>query len=337
MSIKETLFSLSDATAVGNITEAANLAYNMLSEYCPCEKGMGSTVFGFLKGESDYTIMLDAHIDQIAFVVTDIDDNGFLTVSNVGGIDLRMLPSRRVIIHSKQKVMGVFCATPPHLSVGETEYNDISKIKIDTALGEKAKDIIEVGDFVTFSTTPFELLSEKVAGPYFDNRAGVACLIETAKRLKDEKLPVNVAFVFSDGEELGLRGTRTATFKVNPEEAIVVDTSFGLAPEVKESVSGRLGFGAMIGISPCLDSTVSKKLIDKAKEKGINYQTEVMASTSGTNADMIAVTREGVKTGTVSIPIRNMHTDCEILSLKDLEDTTRLLCEYIRNGGAKND
>ena len=186
MDIKQTLFSLSDADAIGNIRDASDLAFNMLSEYIPCEKDKNLTVIGFLKGESDYTLMVDAHIDQIGMIVTDVDDNGFLTVAKSGGIDIRTLPSRRVTVHGKEKITAVFCSTPPHLSSGETEYTDISAIKLDTALGKKAKEIINVGDYVTFRNKPQELMNNRVAGRSFDDRACVACVIEIAKRLQDK-------------------------------------------------------------------------------------------------------------------------------------------------------
>ena len=337
MSIKETLFALSAADGVGTLKEASDVAFKELSKYCECEKQDNLTVIGVLKGNSDYTLMLDAHIDQIAMIVTNVDDNGFLTVAKSGGIDLRALPARRVTIHGKEKIKGVFCSTPPHLASGEVEYGDISTLKIDTFLGEKAKEVITIGDYVTFESEPFDLLGDKVAGRSFDDRAAVACLIEVAKRLSDKELPLNVAFVLSDGEELGLRGTRTATYKVNPNEAIAVDVSFGDGIGISPEESGKLGKGAMIGIAPTLDSSVSRKLINLAKDKNIPYQNEVMGSRTGTNADMISVSREGVKTVTLSIPLRNMHSEVEILDLNDLESVCNLLCEYVLSGGVMND
>ncbi len=336
MDIKEILFELSNSDAVGYVTEARDIAYTMLSKYCECKKSDTLNVFGYLKGESDYTVMLDAHIDQIAFIVTDVDDNGFLTVSNVGGIDLRQLPSRRVIIHGKQKVTGVFVSTPPHLGGKDTDYSDITAIKIDTALGNNAKDIISVGDIVTFATEPISLLGDRVSGKSFDDRAGCAVIIETAKRLSKEKLPVNVAFLLSDKEEIGQGGAKTGAFRLTPDEAVILDVSFGDTPGIAPEKTGELTKGAMIGISPLLDKAMSDKLMSVASSKNLPYQTEVMSGNSGTNADVIAVTKEGVKTATVSIPLRNMHTDCEILSVCDLENTVELLCEYIRNGGVKN-
>lgn len=336
MDIKDILFKLSNEDALGSVEDASTLAYDLLSEYCQTEKTDTLTIIGFLKGDSDYTLMLDAHIDQIGMVVTNIDDHGFITVAKSGGIDLRALPSRRVTVHGKEKVTAVFCSTPPHLVTSETKYEDITKIKLDTALGGRAKKVISVGDYVTFCAQPKELLNNRVCGRSFDNRASVACLIEMAKRLSDKKLPFNVAFVLSDGEEVGLRGVRTAGFKVNPKEAVVIDVSFGDGIGISEEECGKLGQGAMIGVSPILDSKISKKLINIAKEKGIPYQLEAMGGKTGTNADMVSITREGVKTCTLSIPLRNMHTETEVLDLRDLNSLCDLLCEYILSGGVQN-
>ncbi len=336
INIKETLFALSTADAAGCITDAADLAFDMLSEYCETEKTHNLTVMGFLKGEADYTLMLDAHIDQISMTVTNVDEKGFLTVSAAGGIDLRALPTRRVTVYGKEKITAVFCGTPPHLSKGDAEYKDIADLKLDTCLGEKAKDIVSIGDVVTFSTKPSVLNGTVVTGKSFDDRAAVACLIEVAKRLCGKKLPFNVAFVLSDGEELGLRGARPAAFKVDPNEAIVVDVSFGDGVGISEEECGRLGKGGMVGISPMLDRKMSNKLIRLAEEKGIPCQTEVMGRSTGTNADVVSVSKEGVKTVTLSIPLRNMHTDCEMVDLNDLENVCSLICEYVLGGGVMN-
>ncbi len=336
MEIKDLLFTLSELDSIGSITEASDKAYEILSQYTDAQKTNSNNIIGFLKGKTDYTVMLDAHIDQVGFVVTNIDDNGFLTVSNAGGIDLRALPSRAVTVHGKQKITAVFCATPPHLASSDTEYDDIGKIKLDTALGEKAKEIVSVGDFVTFKGECFALNENLVCGRSFDDRAGVTCLLEVARRLKGKELPVNVAFALSTGEELGLRGTRTATFQINPQEAIAVDVTFGDGPDISNEENCTLGEGGMIGLSPALDKTVSKKLIQIAEENNIPYGLEVMGSKTGTNADMIGVSREGVKTTTLSIPLRNMHTEVETLNLSDLYAVCDLLEQYVLAGGVLN-
>ena len=337
MDIKNVLFDLSQSCSLGSITEARDIAFDLLKNLTDTyEKTDNLTVIGTIKGESDYTLMLAAHIDEIGFTVTDIDDNGFLTVAKCGGIDLRTLPAKRVTVHGKKKVAGVFCSTPPHLAEGDASFEDISKFKIDTLLGKEAKDVISVGDFVTFATEPCELKGDLVCGKSFDDRAGVVALLSLAEKLKGNKLPITVKIVFTDMEELGVRGAITSAYKVNPDEAIAVDVSFGNAPDVKPTECGKLGEGAMIGIAPVLDKTMSKKLLNIAKEESIPYQTEVMGGRTGTDADALSISREGVKTGVVSIPLRNMHTDNEILDINDIESVSNLLKEYILRGGVKN-
>ncbi len=337
MDIKNLLFTLSGLDCIGSVTDATDKAYSILSQYTKATKTDSNNLIGFLKGKADYTVMLDAHIDQVGFVVTDIDNNGFLTVATVGGIDLRSLPSQAVTVHGKQKITAVFCSTPPHLSNGDAEYDNISKIKLDTALGEKAKDIISVGDYVTYNQECFELSSNIVCGRSFDDRAGVVCLLELAKRLSSKDLPVNVAFCLSSGEELGMRGVRTAAYEIEPEEAIALDVTFGNAPNVSPDESYNLGDGGMIGVSPTLNKSVSRKLINIAKENSIPYGIEVLAEKTGTNADMISITKGGVKTATLSIPLRNMHTAIETLDIRDMTAVCDLLEKYILEGGVLND
>ena len=337
MDIKNTLFELSRSSSLGNITEARDIAFNILKDLTDeCEKTYNLTVLGKIKGDTDYTLMLAAHIDEIGFTVTDIDDKGFLTVGKCGGFDLRTLPAKCVTIHGKEKVTGVFCSTPPHLAEGEQSFEDITKFKIDTLLGEKAKEIISLGDFVTFKNEPYCLSENIVGGKSFDDRAGVLSLLLLAEKLKGEKLPVNVVIALTDMEELGTRGAKTACFKVNPNEAIAIDVSFGNAPDVSPTECGELGKGAMVGIAPVLSKDMSRKLINVAKEKNISYQSEVMGGRTGTDADALSITREGVPSGVVSIPLRNMHTDTEVIDVSDVSAVVKLLYSYIMAGGIKN-
>lgn len=336
MDIKEILFSLSERDAIGTVTEARDTAREILGKYAEVKNVGNLSVVGFIKGKSDYTILLDAHIDQIGMIVTDVDSEGFLTVSNSGGIDIRALPARTVTVHGKERIPAVFCSTPPHLSKGETEYTDIAEIKLDTGLGEKAKTIVSVGDYVTFTALPAPLSGDLVTGRSFDDRSGVACLLEVAKRLYGKELPVSAAFLLSDGEELGMRGATTAAFNINADEAIAVDVSFGNGIGISETECGKLSEGAMIGVSPVLCRDLSDKLINTAEQNGIKYQLEAMGGKTGTNADVISVSRGGVKTCTVSIPLRNMHTEVETLSLADLNSVCDLLEKYILSGGLLN-
>lgn len=335
MDISELLFELSKRDCIGNVSEASDYAEEQLSRYADTKRVDGS-IIGFVKGKADYTLLLDAHIDQVGMIVTNIDEEGFLTVAASGGIDIRALPSRTVTVHGKEKITAVFCSTPPHLASGETEYDDISKIKLDTMLGSKATEMISLGDYVTFQAKPCRLSGDAVTGRSFDDRAGVACLLKIAEELSGAELPVNVAFLLSDGEEIGMRGAVTAAFNAEPNEAVAVDVSFGNGIGISPEECGKLGAGAMIGFAPTLDGDISAKLVLLAENNGIKYQTEVMGGRTGTNADVISVSRSGVKTCTVSVPLRNMHTEAEVLRISDLNSVYDLLIKYILSGGVFN-
>ncbi len=337
MDIKSTLFSLSNLAGIGSITDASDFAFNTLSEYADTKRLAGLGVLGEIKGESNYTILIDAHIDEVGFIVTHISDDGFLTVQKCGGIDLRHLPSKVVTIHSEEKLTGVFVSTPAHLAKDDTVPDDITDIKIDTLLGAKAKEKIKVGDFVTFKANADTLKDTICVGKAFDNRAGVCALLELAKRLSTKKLPVTVKFLLSDGEELGLRGAKTAAYSTDIDESIVIDVSFGNGPDISEFECGKVSLGGMIGISPVLSKSISNKLLAIANNNKIKYQTEVMGGRTSTNADVISLNKDGVSTGLISIPLRNMHTDCEILDIADINSVCDILENYILLGGVKND
>lgn len=334
--IKNILSSLSGSVGIGNITEAADLAEQHLSHYGTVD------TFGVLgraltlKGERDYTVLIDAHIDEVGFVVTNVSHDGFLTVKNCGGIDLRHLSAKPVTIHSKEKLTGIFISTPPHLSKEDNVPEDISKIKIDTGLGAKAAELISIGDFVTFKTSPRFLNDNTVCSKSLDNRAGVAALILLADKLHREKLPVNVMLLLSDAEELGLRGARTAIFGKRIDEAVVVDVSFGDGPDIAPDKCGKLGGGTMVGVSAFLNSDITSSFKKIAKEKKIPHQIEGIGSGTSTNADVISVSERGIPTGLLSIPLRNMHTDTEVVDLRDIESVADILAKYILAGGIMN-
>ncbi|MBE6728628.1 MAG: M42 family metallopeptidase [Ruminococcaceae bacterium] len=333
MELKSLLKELTDSVYIGSIDSARKTIGRYL-DFCKTEKIGANSFCATLSGKTDKTLIIDAHIDEVGMVVTNVSDNGFVTVSNVGGIDLRQLPTKEVIIHGKKDVTGVFISTPPHLAKdGRSCTEEIGKIKIDTA-NKNAKNIINVGNFVTYKNSFLSLGENKICAKALDNRAGCAVLVLTANLLRDRELPFNVKFLFSDSEELGLRGAKTAVFDADADAAIVIDVSFGNAPDVPSDKSGKLGKGSMIGISPVLNKAITEKLISTAESNKIDYQKEVMGSSTGTNADVISVTKCGVPTALVSIPLRNMHTDSEVINIRDIENTVQLLYKFIISGGA---
>lgn len=326
---------LSDAVGIGHLRQATELAKAELAKYAEVEDFGTLGVIGRIDQNKPRTILLDAHIDEVGFVVTAVFEDGFLKVAPVGGIDPRILPAFPVTVHGKKgEIAAVFASTPPHLSKGETSVQEVGEILLDTGVESGIGDLVCVGDFVTYRAACRGLSEGRLAGKSFDDRCAVACLIEVAKRIAGKELPVNVIFSLAEYEELGTRGAKTASFAFSADEAVAIDVSFADAPDVPSAKCGKLGGGAMIGLSPVLSDPITKKLIDCAEKKNIPFQKEVMGGTTGTDADVISITKSGIPTGLVSIPLRNMHTPVEVIDLADIGSVCDLLEEYILAGGA---
>jgi len=330
---KELLKKLSEAVGLGHITEASEIAKAELLKYGTVRDfGSIGLVAEIDKGK-EKTVMLEAHIDEVGFIVTHVFESGFLKVSNVGGNDGRILPATPVTVHGKTDIPAVFSSNPPHLS-GENEVKTADEALLDTGLGEKVKDIVSPGDYVTYEKKFQELSGGRVCGKSLDDRAAVACLLEVASRVYDKDLPVNVIFCLSEQEELGTRGAKTAAFSIDCDEAVAVDVSFGDAPDVSPTKCGKLGGGAMIGISPILNRKITDKLTSVAKADNIPHQFEVMGGTTSTDADVISVSKDGIPCGLISIPLRNMHTPAEVIDMADLDSICDILEGYLLIGGA---
>jgi endoglucanase len=333
MDLKEVLFSLAEADgASGNESPAAEKALELLCEYCPDAKIVEGNVIGtFGKHEEGLPLLvLDAHIDQVGFIVTYITEEGFIKFDQLGGIDRRLLPAQPVVIHGKRDIKGVVCSVPPHLSNGSEvlKYEDTA---IDTGLTyDELADTVSLGDSITFDVKCRSLLGERVTGAAMDDRCGVAAILYALELLKDKKLKYNVTVIFSTQEELGERGAKIGAFTLDPDIALAVDVSFAFAPGENRKKCGELGKGAMIGISPSLSREISDGLINTAKNTGLSYQIEVMNGLTSTNADRYSVSRGGAKTCTISIPLRNMHTPVEVIDMADAKNTAELIAAYIK-------
>lgn len=328
---QNTIFRLADAWYAGGRGTAMEIAEELLRPVAKCKRLPGGLT-ATLKGKTDYTILLDAHIDEIALFVTSVQ-GGFVKVAAAGGFDSRMLPATPVVIHGKQEITGVFCSTPPHLLQGKSSVQKVEDMYIDTLL-EDAAELVRVGDPVTFATKAKALHFGAFTGKALDDRVACIALIETAQRLASAELPCNVCISLSDAEEIGSRGARVNAFSVMPDEAVAIDVSFASGPDIPEEKSGKPGAGVMLGISPVLDRRVTDTLRSLCEREQIAYQPEVIGAATSTDADVITLTGGGVPTGLCSIPLRNMHTTVETVWLSDVEETVRLLTAYCLNGGA---
>lgn len=326
----------SAAGVSGGEFPASAAALGLLGKYADnTEIDPFGNVIGYIgNDESKPLLLLDAHIDRIGLIVTYIGDDGFLKVGKCGGIDRRTLLAQTVTIYGKEPLKGVISTLPPHVASDSGKAAKLDEIVIDTGLsGERAKELISQGDFVTVDGVFSALSGNRVCSPATDDRAGVAALLYASELLKDEKeLPFRIAVQFAAQEEVGGRGAVISTFNIHPDYAIAVDVSFAQSKGVEASKAGKLGKGPMIGVAASLDREIFRSLVELAKEKEIPYQLEAMGGSSGTDADDIAVSRGGVRTGLVSIPQRYMHTPCEVLEIADIENTGRLVAEFVKKG-----
>jgi len=318
MAIKNLLTTLSNGAFIGNIDTIKNAVDEFLN--IKTEKDQNNNLYAFKDNGKEKTLLLEAHIDEIGFIITDIVD-GFLRVEAVGGIDPRMLFGQKVKFFGKKEVKGIFCSTPPHLKSKDEQKFDIKEMAVDTGLKD-AKEFLSLGNFGVFDVTADILLNNQITGKALDNRAGCVAVLNT---FKNANANYNLALLLSSGEELGHRGAIPGAFKVAPDYAIAVDVSFGECPSVASYKTAKLGSGAMVGISPILNEKVTNRLLTLSNNNGT---TEIMGGTSGTNADVISISKCGVKTGLVSIPLKNMHTPVEIVELNDVLAVSDLLIKF---------
>lgn len=287
---------------------------------------------------ADYTFLLDAHIDRIGFIVTEIDDSGFIKVDKVGGVDLRTILDAPVTVHAKEDLNGIVCCMPPHLSDGnEDKAVSIDNVWIDVGLpAEKVREAVSLGDSVTIFSKPKELINNRIYSAGLDNMAGVCSLLKVAEKLSREKINSRVIVLLSCQEETFTTGAKTVPFNYEIDECICVDVSFASQPDINDQYSRiKLGEGPILCVSPNLNKDIFNKLKATANKLNQNCQFEICNGRTGTNADHIAVNKSGIKTAVISIPEKNMHTQAEIIDMSDIDKTAELISEYILCGGVK--
>lgn len=275
----------------------------------------------------DKHILLDAHLDTIGFVVTGITDDGFVRVQKVGGVDMRTVEGMELTLHGKEDIYGVVCTVPPHLSKGEGKVSEESTAVADIGMTkEEAEKVLSLGDRASFRSNFTVLNSERVSSPYIDDRGGIAVLLKALEYTKTEN---EITLVCSVQEETGGTGAVCASFNADADLSLSVDVSFAATPDSDVKECGKMNGGAMIGFAPVLDRKHTELLVEIAKEKGIPYQKEIMNGKTGTNADHITVSKGGVPSVLVSLPIRYMHTPVETVDLRDIESCAKLVAEFL--------
>lgn len=276
-------------------------------------------------------LMLDAHIDEVGFIVTGIEE-GFLKLSEIGRPDVRQLPASQVKILTEPPIFGIVACKPVHvLSADEMNKNvKLDDISVDIGMSdEQAKKTVPLGTPVVFFSEFQELGENNYCGKAFDDRACMAIIIDALKKLEGKELEVDLIVMGSVQEEIGSRGAITGAYGAVPDYALVVDVTYGKTHDYKKNDAFILGGGPAIGVGPSLSRPLSDRLIALSKEKNIPYQIEVMGGDSGTNAWDIQINMEGVATAVLSLPLKYMHTPIETFCLKDAYAVSELIAAFV--------
>ena len=280
-------------------------------------------------------LLLDAHLDEIGLLVTGVED-GFLRFRSIGGVDPRMLPGRELWVLTQPPLPGVVACQPPHLHDGDAENKSIpiADLRIDVGLSqEQAEARIPVGTPVVYRGRCFALGAEQMCGKAMDDRSCFAVLLRAMELLADKQLDVDVYVMGSTREEVSGAGATVGTWSVQPDCCVAVDVTHGRTPDGPADKTFILGGGPAIGVGPNMTRWMTKRMLDKAKERKIPYQQEVMSGHTGTNGWEMQISREGVATSVLSLPLKYMHTPIETLSLCDLEQTAQLLAAFAEDLG----
>ena len=302
---------------------------------------MGNVV-GTIEGESDYSVVLAAHVDEIGFMTRHVTDEGFLQLDALGGWDPRVLRAQRVAVHTEQgEITGVIGSAPPHTQDDEEKESsrEVHDVHVDVGRdGESVAELVSVGDLVTMRQTT-EVMGDHVTGKALDDRVCVFAMLEAARRIEDPG--VTVHFAATTQEEVGLRGSEALGADLDPDLAIALDVT--VANDVPGFEDGdqvtRLGEGPAIKLkdsSVITNPKVNRRLRAVAEDAGIEYQLEVLPS-GGT--DTAGLQRAGGATpaGAVSIPTRYLHTVTESAHVADIAAMTDLLVAFLEEEDGSTD
>jgi len=276
-------------------------------------------------------VMISAHMDAIGMMVTHIQDS-FIRITEIGGIDHRILPGQPVIVHGREELPGVVVQPPGHLlpeSVGDGPV-EMKYLLVDVGFGpEELAEKVRVGDIVSYAQVPLELTGEALAGHTLDNRVSVAATTLCLEALQNRFHDWDVWAVASAQEEVTLGGAFTSPFDIQPDIAIVIDVCFAKGPGASDWQSLPFGEGVGLGYGPNIHPALYDAFEKKAKELEIPYHRDLMPKMSGTDAMAVQIVAEGIPCAVIGIPLRYMHTPVETVSLKDIRRAGRLMAEFI--------
>ncbi len=281
-------------------------------------------------------ILFDAHIDEIGMMVTEILDGGFLRVTNLGGIDTRILPAAEVNIYGRETIRGVISAAPA--KGDEKGLKPIGELFIDTGYSkEKLEEIVSLGTPVGFAPRYTALMNGRIAGKGFDDKSCAAIAVAALAGIDRSAQAGDVYLLLAVEEEVTMLGAKTGTAAIDPDYAMVVDVTFGETPDTKKGEAFPLGGGCVISLSASTDRRLTARVVELAKAAGIPYHRSVEPSGTGTDANATQYALCGIPTVVASLPIRSMHTYNELLDYADAEALSNLIAAFACDGGIAED
>ena len=304
-----------------------------------------NNVVATLKGADDFGVMVVGHADEIGMAVINVDENGYLYFSRIGGVDPSILPSQRVKVLTKNgPVRGVVGKKPAHLlDADDARLPKIHELWIDIGAKDKADALsrVRIGDPIIFGETFEELQNDFAIARNFDNRVGCWVAAETLRALcKVDGLKPTVYAVSSAQEETGVWGAGPIAYALKPRLGIAIDVTHATDyPALSKNRYGdvQMGKGPVVSRGVKTSEIVFELLEETAKKNSIPYQIEVEVGRTGTDADVMADRGAGIAVTVVSIPNRYMHTSTEMIHLADLDNCVKLLVEFIQTLGNQTD
>ena len=324
-------------------TDIQKVVKKRMQPYCHAVDGdVHGNLIAAWNPDAPIRVMLAGHCDQIGLMVNHIDESGFISFGGIGGIDPAVLPGTVVsILAETGEVAGVIGHKPVHLMSPEERGKqvDMRKLWIDIGAGDgkEARKLIRVGDPITFKLGVTHLGKNILASPACDDKVGLFVCME-ALRIVSEKIgkrkkhPIALFAVSTVQEEVGLRGAKTSSFGVDPQVGIAVDVTHASdnpGADPKQVGTVKFGQGPTIARGPNINVVLEKLLTDTGKKKKIPFQTLAAPGITGTDANVIQVSRAGVAAALIGIPNRYMHTSVELVDLRDLESASKLIAETV--------
>lgn len=276
------------------------------------------------------SLMLAAHMDAIGLMVTGQVD-GFLRLTQVGGLDPRVLPGQMVTVHGREELAGMIVQPPNHLLPADVGNDPVplEYLLVDVGLlPRQVERLVRVGDLVSFAQPPLELSQDFLVGHSLDNRASVAALTHCLMELQGRPLSWDVWAVATAQEEVTLGGALTSAYQLRPTLAVAIDVTFASSPGSPAHLSFPLGKGPTLGWGPTIHPALQQAFKELADRLEIPYKLEALPRRSGTDADALQIAAEGIPTMVLGIPLRYMHTPVEMVSMKDVLRTGRLMAEF---------